>query len=221
MCKNVIADESQRERNRFDHGGRFDSCQSEKRLNAFARAKGCSQSSQAPGWPWLCRPDTQKGRHSDCPFIARNKPARLLPLAAMVLRWLVRTLTSANSARNEKAVQRHKHGNRQQFAKQSPSADPNAAQSFSAIRAKARGNITNISSEAAQTRPADASQSGAATAYQLDLVTPGINPCEASSRKVRRDILNRRMKARRRPLTSQRFTTREGLASRGSCASPA
>ena len=44
--------------------------------------------------------------------------------------------------------------------------------------------------------------------YQLDLVTPGINPCEASSRKVRRDILNRRMNARRRPVTSQRFTTR-------------
>src|SRR6266480_786871 len=57
--------------------------------------------------------------------------------------------------------------------------------------------------------------------YQLDLVTPGIKPCEASSRKVRRDILKRRIKARRRPVTSHRFTTRVGLASRGNCVSPA
>src|SRR5205823_4376232 len=57
--------------------------------------------------------------------------------------------------------------------------------------------------------------------YQLDLVTPGINPLEASSRKVSRDTLKRRMKARRRPETWQRFTIRVGLASRGNCASPA
>src|SRR5690242_20276426 len=31
--------------------------------------------------------------------------------------------------------------------------------------------------------------------YQLDLVTPGMSPCEASSRKVRREILKRRMNA--------------------------
>jgi len=53
--------------------------------------------------------------------------------------------------------------------------------------------------------------------YQLDLVTPGIIPDEANSRKVMREILNRRMKARRRPLTTQRLTSRDGLASRGSC----
>src|SRR5450432_3812516 len=52
------------------------------------------------------------------------------------------------------------------------------------------------------------------SSYQLDLVTPGMNPADASSRNVRRETLNRRMKARRRPLTSQRFTTRVGLASR-------
>src|SRR5438067_434369 len=57
--------------------------------------------------------------------------------------------------------------------------------------------------------------------YQLDFVTPGIKPCDASSRKVRREILKRRMKARRRPVTSQRFTTRVGLASRRNCESPA
>src|ERR1700730_16082198 len=57
--------------------------------------------------------------------------------------------------------------------------------------------------------------------YQLALVTPGISPCEASSRKVSREILNRRMKARRRPVTSQRLTTRVGLALRGNCARPA
>src|ERR1043166_3348187 len=56
--------------------------------------------------------------------------------------------------------------------------------------------------------------------YQLDFVTPGMNPPEASSRKVRREILNRRINARRRPLTSQRLTTRVGLASRGSCDRP-
>jgi hypothetical protein len=52
--------------------------------------------------------------------------------------------------------------------------------------------------------------------YQLDFVTPGMNPFEASSRNVRRETLKRRMKARRRPLTSHRLTTRVGLASRGS-----
>jgi len=57
--------------------------------------------------------------------------------------------------------------------------------------------------------------------YQLDLVTPGIKPLDASSRKVSREILNRRMNARRRPETWQRFTTRVGLASRGNWASPA
>src|SRR5439155_19080212 len=57
--------------------------------------------------------------------------------------------------------------------------------------------------------------------YQLDLVTPGIRPCEASSRKVKRDILKRRIKARRRPVTSHRFTTRVGLASRGNWVRPA
>src|SRR4030095_13000646 len=36
---------------------------------------------------------------------------------------------------------------------------------------------------------------------QLDLVTPGIMPAEASSRKVRRETLKRRINARRRPLT--------------------
>jgi hypothetical protein len=57
--------------------------------------------------------------------------------------------------------------------------------------------------------------------YQLDLVTPGIKPCEASSRNVKRDILNRRIKARRRPVTWHRFTTRVGLASRGNWQRPA
>lgn len=51
--------------------------------------------------------------------------------------------------------------------------------------------------------------------YQLDLLTPGMSPWEASSRNVSRDILNLRMNARRRPVTSQRFTTRVGLALRG------
>ena len=55
--------------------------------------------------------------------------------------------------------------------------------------------------------------------YQLDFVTPGIIPAEASSRKVMREILNRRMYARRRPLTWQRLTSLVGLASRGSWAS--
>src|SRR5690606_32635822 len=51
--------------------------------------------------------------------------------------------------------------------------------------------------------------------YQLDFVTPGIIPAEASSRKVRREILKRRRYARRRPEISHRFTTRTGLASLG------
>jgi hypothetical protein len=56
--------------------------------------------------------------------------------------------------------------------------------------------------------------------YQLDLVTPGINPWEAHSRKAIRDRRKRRLKLRRRPLCSQRLTKRVGLASRGSWASP-
>jgi hypothetical protein len=66
-----------------------------------------------------------------------------------------------------------------------------------------------------------ASWPSASARYQLDFVTPGIIPAEANSRKVRRDILNRRINARRRPLTWQRFTTREGLASRGKADNPA
>lgn len=53
--------------------------------------------------------------------------------------------------------------------------------------------------------------------YQLDFVTPGIIPAAASSRKVMREILNRRMNARRRPVTWQRLISLVGLASRGSC----
>ena len=53
--------------------------------------------------------------------------------------------------------------------------------------------------------------------YQLDFVTPGIIPAAASSRKVMREILNRRMNARRRPVTWQRLISLVGLASRGNC----
>ena len=53
--------------------------------------------------------------------------------------------------------------------------------------------------------------------YQLDLVTPGIIPLDANSRKAIRESLKRRMNARRRPLIWQRLTVRVGLASRGSC----
>src|SRR5438874_1356433 len=66
-----------------------------------------------------------------------------------------------------------------------------------------------------------ASEAASGADYQLDLVTPGISPLDASSRKVSREILKRRMKARRRPDTWQRLTTRVGLASRGSCTRPA
>lgn len=54
--------------------------------------------------------------------------------------------------------------------------------------------------------------------YQLDLVTPGIKPAEAISRKVIRESLNLRIKARRRPVSWHLFTNRVGLASRGSWA---
>src|SRR5437660_12936107 len=57
--------------------------------------------------------------------------------------------------------------------------------------------------------------------YQLDLVTPAIKPCEASSRKVRRDILKRRIKARLRPVTKPRFTTHLGPALRANFVHPA
>lgn len=57
-------------------------------------------------------------------------------------------------------------------------------------------------------------------AYQLDLVTPGMRPWEAISRKVIRDIWKRRMKARRRPETRQRLIRRVGLESRGSSDKP-
>ena len=101
--------------------------------------------------------------------------------------------------------------------RQSTSADPNAAERFR------RARLLPIKSTGLfiSRMRILASETGSLVVYQLDLVTPGINPCEASSRKVRRDILNRRMNARRRPVTSQRFTTRVGLASRGSCARPA
>jgi hypothetical protein len=56
--------------------------------------------------------------------------------------------------------------------------------------------------------------------YQLDLVTPGIIPCVASSRKAMRESLNRRMNERRRPLVWHRLVTRVGLAFRGSCVRP-
>ncbi len=57
-------------------------------------------------------------------------------------------------------------------------------------------------------------------AYQLDFVTPGSDPAEAISRNVIRDSRKRRRNARRRPVTSQRLTTRVGLASRGSMLKP-
>jgi len=40
--------------------------------------------------------------------------------------------------------------------------------------------------------------------YQLDLVTPGINPFDAISRNVIREIWKRRRNARRRPVMRQR-----------------
>ena len=55
---------------------------------------------------------------------------------------------------------------------------------------------------------------------QLDLVTPGIMPALASSRKEIRESLKRRMNARRRPETRQRLTIRVGLALRGNMVKP-
>src|SRR3982751_4436544 len=102
--------------------------------------------------------------------------------------------------------------------RQLTSADPNGAERFRRASLLPTEIVRECSLHGcASWHP----ESKSLVVYQLDLVTPGINPCEASSRKVRRDILNRRMKARRRPLTSQRFTMRVGLASRGSCARPA
>ena len=57
-------------------------------------------------------------------------------------------------------------------------------------------------------------------AYQLDLVTPGIRPLEASSRKAMRESLNRPMNARLRPVALQRRLRRTGLALRGSMERP-
>ena len=45
--------------------------------------------------------------------------------------------------------------------------------------------------------------------YQLDLTTPGIWPCSASSRKQMRHSLNLRRYARGRPQRSQRVYARE------------
>ena len=56
--------------------------------------------------------------------------------------------------------------------------------------------------------------------YQLDLVTPGIRPLEAISRKAIREILKRPMKARLRPVALQRRLRRTGLALRGSIERP-
>ncbi len=69
-------------------------------------------------------------------------------------------------------------------------------------------------------KPATAGNKKSRRNYQLDFVTPGISPDEASSRKVIRESLKRRMKARRLPETRQRFTRRVGLASRGSIVKP-
>ena len=67
---------------------------------------------------------------------------------------------------------------------------------------------------AAEASPATRRDSGV-NGYQLDFVTPGMNPLDASSRKAMRESLKRPMKARFRPLAMQRRLRRTGLASRG------
>lgn len=56
--------------------------------------------------------------------------------------------------------------------------------------------------------------------YQLDFVTPGIMPALASSRKAIRERWKRRRNAWRRPVSSQRLTSRTGDALRGNIVSP-
>ncbi len=56
--------------------------------------------------------------------------------------------------------------------------------------------------------------------YQLDFLTPGISPRNASKRKSMRDIWNRLRNPRVRPEIRHRFLTRVGLALRGSACSP-
>ena len=51
--------------------------------------------------------------------------------------------------------------------------------------------------------------------YQLALVTPGINPADAISLKVRRDKLNFLKKPRARPVSLQRLRKRIGDVSLG------
>jgi len=56
--------------------------------------------------------------------------------------------------------------------------------------------------------------------YQLDLVTPGINPFEAISRNVTRLIPNLRMYPRGRPVNLQRLCKRTGDAFFGILSNP-
>src|SRR5205814_9642257 len=146
-----------------------------------------------------------------------TKRTRTSPTSKNASSWVLRTFTTENSHATKKAFSPTSAA----IAASFPTINIGGSQcdgTFSASQAPANKNSTGVFISRMRIL---ASGTGSLVIYQLDLVTPGINPCEASSRKVSRDILNRRMKARLRPLTSQRFTTRVGLASRGSCVKPA
>src|ERR1700730_6818462 len=151
--------------------------------------------------------------------------AGMFPSSTSVSSWLARTFTIANSHATKNpfnptrpaitsSLPRRTHGGSQRVTNASASE----------IVSKEQNNKEFIILEPPAAAGFDrTSHDDVATSqfYQLDFVTPGINPWDASSRKVRRETLKRRMNARRRPVTSQRLTTRVGLASRGSCASAA
>ena len=150
----------------------------------------------------------------------RRRWRRLLPSASERLELAAADLDERKLRRDEEAVQENEQRNDGELRRRSRRGESHSARccprpsGHEVAKTKNEMLIKRMRALAPETRPS-------LRRYQLDFVTPGINPAEASSRKTRREILKRRMNARRRPLTSQRLTTREGLASRGSCERPA
>ena len=144
------------------------------------------------------------------------KLARRLPSSAKASSWLARTFTTANSHATKNPLSATRPAITSNFPR-TMTGEPHWSVTATVI-ASERGKVEK---KKLIDRMQPGTRTRSQTFYQLDLVTPGMSPLDANSRKVRREILNRRIKARRRPDTWQRLTTRVGLASRGSCERPA
>ena len=120
-----------------------------------------------------------------------------VPLVYQSVQLACAHLHDREFASYEKAIETDQRRDDRQFRKQDQRRIPMPHDGFSQQRHAETEKYGGVHCPDAIVAPETLTR----LAYQLDFVTPGMSPEEANSRKVSRETLKRRIKARRRPVT--------------------